>query len=379
MRDTMEKNKEIKRTILLNPGPATTTDSVKHALVVSDICHREKDFTSIVDSVRKDLTRIATKSPQDYASVLFTSSGTGAVEATISSVVPPNKKILIVNNGAYGQRMIDIAKVHSIGFVEDRYDWTCAPNLNRLERIVTDTKDLECIGLVHHETTSGLLNPMEEVGAIAKRHNLTYIVDAMSSFAGRVFDAKENNIDFLISSSNKCIQGIAGISFVICNREELERIREYPPRTVYFDVYAHYKKLESSGETPFTPAVQTIYALRTAIDEFFDEGAIGRQERYSRNWHTLVKGMDDIGFRRLHLDGKNSNILTSFVEPDVKEYNFDKMHDLLYQKGFTIYPGKVGDARTFRIANLGAINYQDIERFIGAMKQTLDEMEVDLH
>ena len=375
----MEKNKEIKRTILLNPGPATTTDSVKHALVVSDICHREKDFTSIVDSVRKDLTRIATKSPQDYASVLFTSSGTGAVEATISSVVPPNKKILIVNNGAYGQRMIDIAKVHSIGFVEDRYDWTCAPNLNRLERIVTDTKDLECIGLVHHETTSGLLNPMEEVGAIAKRHNLTYIVDAMSSFAGRVFDAKENNIDFLISSSNKCIQGIAGISFVICNREELERIREYPPRTVYFDVYAHYKKLESSGETPFTPAVQTIYALRTAIDEFFDEGAIGRQERYSRNWHTLVKGMDDIGFRRLHLDGKNSNILTSFVEPDVKEYNFDKMHDLLYQKGFTIYPGKVGDARTFRIANLGAINYQDIERFIGAMKQTLDEMEVDLH
>jgi len=368
----------VKRNILLNPGPATTTDSVKRAQVVPDICHREKEFCDLMKSVRNDLTKIATKSPEEYACVIFAGCGTAAVESTISSVSPPNKKILIVNNGVYGERMVNMARVHEINYVEVKSREYEIPNIGGIEKLLKIDRDISCVAMVHHETTSGMLNPMREVGKIAKANNCTYIVDAMSSFAGLVFDTKKEGIDFVISSSNKCIQGMPGLSFVIAKKEELEKIKGYPRRTVYLDLYSQYESLEDKKQMQFTVPIQTTYALRQAINEFLEEGAEQRQARYFKSWGTLVKGMGRLGFKKLLEDENESRILTTFREPENANYNFKRMHDLLYERGFTIYPGKIGADDTFRLANLGAINHKDIKKFLGAMKDVMGKMGVEL-
>jgi 2-aminoethylphosphonate aminotransferase len=366
----------IERKILLNPGPATTSNSVKQAQIVPDICPREKEFGVLMNGVREDLVKIASSSLDKYTCVLFSGSGTAGVEAAISSVVPRKNKILIINNGVYGERMVEIAKIHGISFHELKVKLDEVPRMEEIERILDYDKEIECVAVVHHETTSGILNPIKEIGDIAKRHNCIYIVDAMSSFAGIRFDVEDCGIDFLVSSSNKCIQGMAGLSFVICKKEELEKLGDQRARTHYLNLHKQYEYFKGKGEMRFTPPVQTVYALRAAIDEFFEEGADEREKRYFRNWDVLTMGLREIGFKFLLREGIQSKILTTVVEPENLEFDFEKLHDLLYDKGFTIYPGKIGDRKTFRLANMGAIDHQDIEMFLVALRETLREMGI---
>jgi len=371
------KMQQIKRNILLNPGPATTTDSVKMAQVVPDICPREKDFGAIMKSISDDLTKIA-GGDSNYATVLFGGSGTAAMDATINSVVPKNKKILVINNGAYGERMAKIAKAYDIDVVELQFEWDELPNLDRVEEALKNEENIECVSIIHHETTTGLLNPINKIGQIVKKYNKVFIVDTISSFAGVPFDIKEFNIDFMMSASNKCIQGIAGISFVICKKQELEKIKDYSRRSFYLSLYDQYEYFKKDYEMRFTPPVQTVYALRKAIDEFFEEGAENRYQRYTKNWQTLRKGIEDMGFEMLTKPEEESHILITILYPKDPNFDFDVLHDKLYEKGFTIYPGKIGKADTFRLANMGAIDHKDIEEFLIGFKNTLEEMRVKL-
>ncbi len=366
----------VEKKILLNPGPATTTDSVKNAQVVPDICPREKDFGDLMESVSKDLVRIA-GGDEEYECVLFGGSGTAAMESVISSVVPPGGKVLIINNGAYGERMVKIAKIYSASVKEVFFKWNEEIDLGRIEEEISKDPEIRYIAMVHHETTTGLLNPIKEVGEIASRHNCIFIADTISSFAGLPIDIRECKLDFMFSTSNKCIQGVPGICFIICKRKELEKLKDLPRRNLYLSLYDQYKYFEKERQTRFTPPVQTVYALRKAIDEFFEEGAANRHRRYKENYETLVKGMQELGFKKIYDRQKESNILTTFWEPEDKNYSFEKMHDLLYKRGFTIYPGKIKE-KTFRLANMGAIDKKDIENFLAALKEAMQEMNLFL-
>lgn len=368
---------KIKRNILLNPGPATTTDTVKMSQVVPDICHREKEFRKLLQSICDDLTKIA-GGDEDYTTVLFAGSGTASQDSVVNSVVAPEKKILIINNGAYGERMVKIAKIYSIPYVELASEWDSLPDLKKLEEELKKDDQIGYVAIVHHETTTGLLNPVKEIGDIANKYNCIFIVDTISSFAGIPFDIKDYQIDFMMSTSNKCIQGMAGVCFVICKKDELEKTKDYPKKSFYLNLYNQYNYFKEKQQLPFTPPVQVFYALRQAIDEFLEEGAEKRHKRYLKSWKTLVKGMENLGFKRLLKDEVESHILTTFLEPNDINYNFDKMHDLLYERGFTIYPGKIGKKNTFRLANLGSIDYKDIENFLEALKEVLDKMGVKL-
>lgn len=369
--------KSIKRNILLNPGPATTTDSVKYAQVIPDICPRENEFTELMNSIRRDLVKIA-RGGDDYACILFAGSGTAAMDACISSAVRPAAKIAIVNNGAYGQRMIDIARAYRIPYCEIKFALGQIPVLKTVEAALRKDDSIKYLAMVHHETTTGILNPIRNFGCLAKKHNLVFIVDTISSFAGIPIDVKKCNIDFMFSTSNKCIQGIPAIAFIICRKSQLEKIRDYPKRSFYLDLYKQYEFFEKTGQMQFTAPVQALYALRQAIDEFFKEGAKNRYNRYTQNWKILREGLEVLGFRFL-LDKKyESHILTTVLEPRHPRYDFDRMHDLLYKKGFTIYPGKVGRKKTFRLANMGAIDSRDIRFFLKALRQTLDKMGVEV-
>lgn len=368
----------LKRNILLNPGPATTTDTVKHAQVVPDICPREKEFGAVMKEVREDLVRIA-QGNEDHTSILFAGSGTLVMEATISSVAPPNRKILIINNGAYGERMLKIAETYGIPSVELKFGWGGKIDLGKVEAALKKDSDISCVAVVHHETTTGILNPIKEIGKIAKENNSVFIVDTVSSFAGVPIDIRDFNIDFMMSTSNKCIQGMAGVAFVICKKTELEKIKDYPPRSFYLDLYSQYDHFEKKGQTRFTPPVQVMYALRQAIKEFFEEGAENRNERYKKNYATLTGGLKEMGFKFLLGDDvEHSQILTTVFEPDDPKFSLDILHDRLYERGFTIYPGKLTDESTFRVAVMGAINHEDIENFLSALGDVLGEMDVKL-
>ena len=369
--------KPVKRNILLNPGPATTTDSVKYAQIVPDICPREREFGEIMRQIRKDLVKIV-KGDESYTSILFAGSGTAMMDACISSVVSPNKKIAIINNGAYGKRMVRIAEAYQIPYVELYFKWGEMPDLQKITESLEKDKNIACLSMVHHETTTGMLNPIKDIGNIVKKNNSVFIVDTISSFAGVPIDIKDCKIDFMMSTSNKCIQGMAGLSFVICRRQELEKMKDYPKKSFYLNLYQQYDYFEKKGEMRFTPPVQVTYALRQAIKEYFKEGGENRYKRYTQNWKTLRKGLQEIGFKFLLTEGDESHILITILEPEDLNYNFDKMHDLLYEKGFTIYPGKIGKKGTFRLANMGAIDYKDIEGFLVALKDTLRQMGVNL-
>ncbi len=368
---------KVRRNILLNPGPATTSDSVKKALIVADICPREKEFVKVVDGVRLDLVKIV-KGDGQYACILLAGSGTAAMDACINSVAPPKSRIAIINNGAYGKRLIDIAKSYSLDYVEIQSAWEKPLDPSVVEAVLKNDPSIRCLAMVHHETTTGLLNPLKEVGAIAKNYNCTFIVDAISSFAGIPIDIKKCHVDFLISTANKCIQGMPGLAFIICHQPELAKIRNYPRRSFYLSLFDEYSYYQKTGETRFTPPVQVVYALRQAIKEYSKEGATGRYKRYTANWKVLRDGLERMGFKFLLRKEDESHILMTMMEPNHPKYNFDKMHDLLYKKGFTIYPGKIGQLKTFRLANMGDINPADIKRFLQELKNVLKKMEVYL-
>lgn len=372
----MKKN-TVKRNILLNPGPVTTTDTVKYAQIIPDICPREKEFGKTLEQIRKDLVRIV-KGNSNHTSILFAGSGTAAMDACLNSIVPPDKKIAIINNGAYGERMIKIASAYHISFTEISFKWHETPDLKKIEEALARDKEIECVAMVHHETTTGLLNPIKEIGSVVKKKGLVFIVDTVSSFAGIPIDIEDSKIDFMFSTSNKCIQGMAGLSFVICRKDELEKIEKYPPRSYYLDLFRQYDYFKQKGEMQFTPPVQIAYALKQAIKEYFKEGEKNRYKRYLKNWQALREGLKEMGFRFLLKDHQESGLLMTIMEPSDPCYDFTIMHDLLYKRGFTVYPGKLYNRDTFRLAVIGDLGVKDISDFLTAMKYVLMKMGVKL-
>jgi 2-aminoethylphosphonate aminotransferase len=367
----------IQRNILLNPGPATTTDTVKMAMVVPDICPREREFCELVRGIREDLVKIA-GGDSAYTAILFTGSGTAVMDAAINSVVPPGQKIAIINNGAYGERLVKISQSYHLDLVELKLEYGEKIHPEKVAELLQDDPKITCLAMIHHETTTGIVNPIQAIGAIAKEHGCVFIVDTISSFAGIPIDIKDCNIDFMMSTSNKCIQGMAGVAFIICKKSELEKLKDYPPRSYYLNLYNQYRYFEITGQSQFTPAVQILYALKQAICEYFAEGGAARYQRYTENWRVLRQGLLDLGFKLFHEAADESHILLTVNEPEDPGYNFEAMHDYLYRKGYTIYPGKIGNKNTFRLANMGAITPKDIQGFLKVLTAFLDEAGITL-
>lgn len=358
---------EPQRNILLNPGPATTTTAVKYAQVQPDICPREQVFGDLMQFISRSLTEFV-GSTDSYTTILFPGSGTAAVEAILSSVIDENEQLLIISNGAYGQRMQEICDVYHINYIVFESSFISPLDYNALQRIILEHIDtLTHLAIVHNETTTGLLNNLHIVGELCRKYNLTFIVDAMSSYAAIPISMKEQNISYLAASSNKNIQGMAGIGFVIANIATLEKTKSIPAKSYYLNLFAQYDYFNKTHQSRFTPPVQTMYALRQAIIETQNEGINNRYARYTKSWEVLIEGLQKLNLEIVVPIECHSKIITAIYEPSHPNYNFNQMHDELYQKGFTIYPGKVGNLDTFRIANIGNINENDMKHFLQAL------------
>lgn len=356
--------------LLLTPGPLSTSKGVKAAML-RDWCTWDEDYNGIVEDVRGRLIRLASAAP-GYTCVLMQGSGTFSVEAAVGTAIPRSGKLLVLANGAYGQRIAEIARYLGIALaVLDSGEFEPI-DLDALCDTLDRDRAITHVAVVHVETTTGMLNPIAELGAIVKAAGRDYIVDAMSSFGGIPMDMAELNADFLISSANKCIQGVPGFGFIVARYAAMEAAAGNA-RSLSLDAHAQWRAMESGhGKWRFTSPTHVVRAFRQALDELDAEGGVeARAVRYAANQRILVEGMRKLGFRTLLPDSLQSPIITSFVSPDHPNYAFQRFYVALKKRGFVIYPGKVTGAETFRIGNIGEVYREDVERLLDVMGEAM--------
>ena len=369
---------EIKKNILLNPGPATTTDTVKMAQIVPDICPREMEFAGMMKQMRLDLLKTVHADPTKYTSVLFCGSGTLNLDVCINSLLPEGKKILVVNNGAYSSRAVEICQYYGLDYTELKLDFMHPTDVNEVKKALDADEDIAVVYTTHNETGTGVLNPIREIGAVAHLHDAIFIVDTTSTLAMRPIDIEKDNIDFCMASAQKGLMSFTGLSFVIGNEEIIKKSKDYPKRSYYCNLYLQYEYFEKTGQMHFTPPVQTIYATRQALDEYFAEGEENKWNRHLRVMNAIHKGLAELGFRELIDINEQSGLVASPIYPNDPNWDFEKVHDYCYERGYTIYPGKVSDTDTFRLCSLGAIDEDDIIGFFDTLKDALIETNVKI-
>jgi 2-aminoethylphosphonate-pyruvate transaminase len=361
--------------ILLNPGPVNVTERVRKALLRPDICHREPEFSDLLQGIRRKLLQAFVPEAQgDYSAILLSGSGTAAVEAALMSSLPHGKRALIINNGVYGERMSNMVGVSRLGTSEFKLDWTARPDPEKLRLALRQHPEIHVVAMVHHETTTGLINPIKAIAEVVDSQNRVFIVDSVSGLAGDPLDIAGPHIYMVAGTAGKCIQGFPGVSFVLVRKGFMERMKSYPKRSWYLHL-PHYYEDEERGSIPFTPAVQVCYAFNEALDELLEEGVAARIARYGRAAAMIRRRMAEMGIKAVLPAEHQSNTITSFHLPTGLTYQH--LHDRLKERGYVIYAGQGQlEAKIFRVANMGALSEPDLTAFLSAFQQVLESAAV---
>ncbi|MFM5854587.1 2-aminoethylphosphonate--pyruvate transaminase [Aeromonas rivipollensis] len=356
--------------LLLTPGPLSTTATVRAAML-QDSCTWDADYNlGVVEPIRRELVRLAA-GPEyecDYSAVLLQGSGSYVVESVLGSAIGNDECLLIINNGAYGARMGEMARCLGLRHHELDCGETTRPEPAAIDAMLARHPEITHLAMVHCETTTGMLNPLDEVAELCQRRGIRLIVDAMSSFGGIPIDMGRLGIEFLISSANKCIQGVPGFGFVIARRAALTACVGRA-RSVSLDLHAQWQTMEQQGgKWRFTSPTHTVLAFAQALRELDEEGGIAaRHQRYGENQRTLVAGMAELGFAPLLPEEWQSPIITAFYSPAHPDYRFADFYQRLKGQGFVIYPGKVSQADCFRIGNIGDVTPERVRELLAAM------------
>lgn len=364
--------------LLFTPGPLTTSRTVKEAML-HDAGSWHFEFNQRVRWMRDELLAIADLSrAEGWETILLQGSGTYGVESVFATCVPPNGKVCVLTNGAYGERMVAMLRHLQIPHAVLRAAENELPDLALLDRMLSTDPTITHVAAVHCETTTGILNPIYEIGQVVKRHCLLFIVDAMSSFGAVPVDFEGGGIDFLVSSANKCLEGVPGFTFVIARRDAL-LANEGKERSLSLNLIAQWRGFEKTGQFRYTPPTHTLLAFEQALRELAQEGGVAaRSARYRRNHAVLVEGLRRLGLRPFLPPAVQSYIITAFYCPADPRFQFPEFYHRLSDKGFIIYPGKLTHADTFRIANIGHLFELDLRALVMAVGETLEEMGVHL-
>lgn len=363
--------------VLFTPGPLTTSATVKQAML-RDLGSRDVAFLEIVRDVRRRLLELAVAPETEFTAVPMQGSGTFGVESVLSSTLPPDGGLLVVVNGAYGRRIAQMAKVLRIDTTTLEFPENQAPDVGRIEQRLVENPGLTAVAMVHCETTTGIINPIDAVGAVGRKLGRRFIVDAMSSFGAMEIDVKSLGIDYLVSSANKCIEGVPGFSLVIGRIADLTATEGWA-RSLSLDLVAQWKGLESNGQFRFTPPTHSLLAFHQALLELEAEGGVqGRAARYRRNYDVLMEGMQGLGFEAYLPAERQGYIITSFRYPKHPAFQFETFYRRLSDRGYVIYPGKVTDADCFRIGHIGRIFESDIRGLLAAVRDVVSTMNLDL-
>ncbi|GIO22208.1 2-aminoethylphosphonate--pyruvate transaminase [Oceanobacillus sp. J11TS1] len=352
---------------LLTPGPLTTSASVKEEMLF-DRCTWDQDYKDITQKIRKQLLDLANASADDYTVVLMQGSGTFTVESVMTTALNKEDKALIITNGTYGERIVKMADY--IGLRYKHYDvaYNAYPDEMELRSILDNDSAITHLVMVHCETTTGILNPVEMISELAKTYQKTLIIDAMSSFGGVEMNVQDLGIDYLISSANKCIQGVPGFGFVIAKQDKLTAC-EGNASSLSLDLYDQWKEMNKDGKWRYTSPTHVVAAFSKAIDELIAEGGIpARSRRYQRNNQLLREGLERLGFHAYITDERQSPIITTFLFPN-STFEFEDFYQYVKENGFVLYPGKLTEMNTFRIGNIGEVYEEDIEKLCNVIQE----------
>jgi 2-aminoethylphosphonate-pyruvate transaminase len=358
--------------VLFSPGPVMTSARVKAALVHYDVCHRDGDYSEVVGRLQSKLRPVFGASPE-HEMLLLTGSGTAAMEMAITSVVPAGKKVLVVANGAFGERLDEIAALHGIPRMALRYPWGQLPVPRDVARALEADPEIAAVAMIHHETSVGLLNPVGEIGRLCRARGVTLIVDAVSALGAEAVDVVRDHVDVCYSSANKCLHSVSGVSFLCVAPEVWARMAALPPRVYYLDMLRYRRYLEELRQTPFTPAVSSFYALETALDELAEQGGVpARRDLYRRRCLRIRRVFTDLGFESFTNTGRESHTISTFRLPDF--LNVEALYDGLKRRGFIIYRAKGELAeRHVQVANMGEIADATIDAFLAALAAVVGE------
>lgn len=367
--EALLETKRHDRYMLLNPGPVNTTATVKGALVHHDVCHRDAIFSELMVSLTGKLRRIFRGTPQ-HTVVAITGSGTAAMESSLVSTVPPDKKILIVDNGAFGARLVEVATVHEMNIVHLRYAWGQQVDVADVARALEQHPDVAVVAMIHHETSVGLINPVGAVGALCKAHDALLVVDAVSSLGAEDLDVVRDNIDICYSSANKCLHAVSGAAFMCVSPRVWPRIEKLKPRAYYLDLRRYRKYMDELAQTPFTPAVSTYFALDAACTEFLADGHARRLETYARRNRRVREGLAALGMHAFTDTGAESHsIVTASMPAGVA---FDELYEAVKLRGIIIYGCKgVLTDRFLQIANMGDLDDSSIDLFLSVLAEEI--------
>jgi len=359
-----ERPLRVRREILLNPGPATTSDEVKRALLIPDVCPREEDFCALAQRTRARLSALAGNA-EEVATVLVVGSGTAALEAMLTSLIEPSERLLVLDNGDYGARLAQIATTHALDHDVLRDKFASSFDLLRLERELASGR-FSHLTFVHHETSSGMLNPLDDIVRLARRYDVKVLVDAMSSFGATPIHVGEAGVEALTASANKCLHGMAGLSFVIATKRALAR--PATPRVLSTDLCLEYAHVQKTGQSRFTLPPQLVSALSVALDALEKETLKGRSLRYAERMQLLLLGLAELGFLPILPRSDQSDVLVCVRPPAHLKFEFELVHDALRKRGFTIYPGKASAPDCFRLSVLGDLSLYDVARFLKELR-----------
>ncbi|MDY6268090.1 MAG: 2-aminoethylphosphonate aminotransferase [Selenomonadaceae bacterium] len=366
----------IRRNVLLNPGPATTTDSVKLAQVVPDICPREAEFGDVMREVSEALCRVVHAPADRYETVLFCGSGTLAMDVCVNSLLPAGKKLLVLDNGAYSSRAADIAHAYHLDLVDCQQPVDRPFDIAEAKAALDADANIAVVYTTHQETGTGVLNPIRELADVVHAHGAIFVVDTTSTLAMRPIDVVRDGIDFCMASSQKGIQGMTGLAFIIGRRDIIEASKAYPVRSYYCNLYQQYAYFKENGQMHFTPPVQVLYAARQALKEYFAEGEEAKWQRHTATMTAIHDGLAALGFREVIPREYQAGLVAAVAYPDDPHWSFERVHDACYAQGFTIYPGKMQGQGTFRLCALGAITAEDVAAFFRVLRSALAELGV---
>ena len=359
---------------LLTPGPLTTTPAVKEAML-RDWGSWDADLRAVVSSIRSDLLDIADAS-QGFECVLLQGSGSYGVEAALGSFAPKNKKTLMLTNGAYGERAIKALSYMNRDFISYETDELEAPSADEVAALLKSNPDVGAVFLVQCETTSGIVNPIEDIAAVAQKAGCIVILDAMSSFGAMDLSMKRMGIDVLISSANKCIEGVPGFTYILARRDLLEA-SQGASHSLSLDLYEQWAYMQKSGQFRYTPPTHTLVAFAKALEQHKAEGgAPGRLARYKKTAKALRDGMRRIGLTPLLGDNETGPIIQTFATPRDPNFDFTRFYEGLKQRGFIIYPGKLTKRPSFRVGNMGALDHEVMAMLVEATEATLKAMNI---
>lgn len=359
--------------LLFTPGPLTTSPGVKEAML-RDLGSRDAEFLQVVREIRQALLALGGVGTTGYEAVLMQGSGTFAVESMLGTLIPPNGRLLVAVNGAYGRRMVQIATRLGIDCQAAEFPENDAVDVSAIGAALTAKGPFTHLACVHCETTTGLMNPVEELGALCAQSGVRFLVDAMSSFGGVALDVGSAGIEALVSSANKCIQGVPGFGFALVRRQALLDAGGQA-RSVSLDLCAQWRGLEADGQFRFTPPTHALLAFHQALAELDAEGGVtARSARYWSNQRTLLQAMRAYGFQTYLEDRLQSAIITSFLYPSDEAFQFERFYQLLSLRGFVIYPGKLSQAQAFRIGTIGHVWPEDVRALTEAIGEVLTEM-----